>query len=126
MQRKPVQSFLSLVAIIVLVTLSACGGKPASQETAPQAVAARVVAAQSTVAPAAASSSASSAAAATRVQPAAAPTVAPRPLPPTVVSVKPDRGEEQFIAAPVIVTFDQPMDPASTSAAASAGLPCIW
>lgn len=119
MQRKPVQSFLSLVAIIVLVTLSACGGKPASQETAPQAVAARVVAAQSTVAPAAASSSASSAAAATRVQPAAAPTVAPRPLPPTVVSVKPDRGEEQFIAAPVIVTFDQPMDPASTSAAFS-------
>ena len=36
-----------------------------------------------------------------------------------MVSVKPDRGEEQFIAAPVIVTFDQPMDPASTGSAFS-------
>jgi alpha-2-macroglobulin len=39
------------------------------------------------------------------------------PLPPTIVSVKPERGEEQMISAPVIVTFDQPMDPPSTSAA---------
>ena len=52
-----------------------------------------------------------------RRQPAPTPTRAP--LPPTVVSIKPDRGQEQVISAPVVVTFDQPMDPASTSSAFS-------
>ena len=50
----------------------------------------------------------------------AAPTPTTRaPLPPTVVSMTPDRGEEQVLSAPVVVTFDQPMDPASTSSAFS-------
>ena len=34
-----------------------------------------------------------------------------------MVSVTPDRGEEAALAAPVVVTFDQPMDPATTRAA---------
>ncbi|OIO98973.1 MAG: hypothetical protein AUK03_00335 [Anaerolineae bacterium CG2_30_64_16] len=48
-----------------------------------------------------------------------APTPTREPLPPIVVSVTPDRGEEQVLSAPVMVTFDQPMDPASTSSAFS-------
>lgn len=48
-----------------------------------------------------------------------APTPTRQPLPPTIVSIAPDRGEEQVLAAPVIITFDQPMDEASTSAAFS-------
>ena len=36
-----------------------------------------------------------------------------------VVSTSPDRGQEQLLAAPVTITFDQPMDAASTSAAFS-------
>lgn len=48
-----------------------------------------------------------------------APTPTRPPLPPTVVSVRPDRGEELMVSAPVVVTFDQPMDPASTRAAFS-------
>ncbi|PKO23003.1 MAG: hypothetical protein CVU38_06420 [Chloroflexi bacterium HGW-Chloroflexi-1] len=51
--------------------------------------------------------------------PTQAPTPTREPLPPTVVSVTPDRGEEQVLSAPVMVTFDQPMDPASTSSAFS-------
>ncbi|MGC8780204.1 MAG: Ig-like domain-containing protein, partial [Anaerolineae bacterium] len=41
------------------------------------------------------------------------------PLPPAVISIAPDRGEEQLLAAPITITFDQTMDPASTSAAFS-------
>ncbi len=104
---------LSIVAIFVLVTLTACSGKATpgagSAETAPgltaQSVASTVPAAQTVPAVSAASSP--------------VPTPTRPPLPPTVVSVKPDRGEEQFIAAPVVVTFDQPMDPASTGSAFS-------
>jgi len=40
-------------------------------------------------------------------------------LPPVVVGITPDRGEEQVLAAPVTITFDQAMDPASTSSAFS-------
>ena len=49
--------------------------------------------------------------------PASTPTRAP--IPPMVVRTSPDRGQEQLLAAPVSITFDQPMDPASTSAAFS-------
>ncbi|MEJ5199954.1 MAG: Ig-like domain-containing protein, partial [Anaerolineae bacterium] len=41
------------------------------------------------------------------------------PLPPAVIGIAPDRGEEQLLSAPITITFDQPMDPASTSAAFS-------
>ncbi|NOZ27762.1 MAG: hypothetical protein GXP39_06885 [Chloroflexi bacterium] len=37
--------------------------------------------------------------------------------PPVVVSVRPERGEEQMPEAPIVVTFDQPMDPRATAAA---------
>jgi hypothetical protein len=51
------------------------------------------------------------------VPPTVAPTPTRAPLPPTVVSLVPARGEEVAPDAPVVVTFDQPMDPATTKAA---------
>ena len=36
------------------------------------------------------------------------------PLPPTVVAVQPERGEEQPLDASVRITFDQAMDPTAT------------
>ncbi len=49
--------------------------------------------------------------------PAATPEATPLPLPPTVVAVQPERGEEQALDAPVRVVFDQAMDPDTTKAA---------
>ena len=121
----------SIVAIIILVTLTACSG---AVPAAPPAAAPAATMAQPAVRPAeraAATTTStqsvgpatSSAAGAATTAPTAAPTIAPTPtrapLPPTVVSIKPDRGEEQVISAPVVVTFDQPMDPASTGSAFS-------
>jgi hypothetical protein len=40
--------------------------------------------------------------------------IAVQDLPPAVVGISPARGEEQRLDAPVTITFDQPMDPAST------------
>lgn len=111
MARKRAQSILSLVAIIVLVILSACGGGPAPQEPVPQAAVPQPQAASEQAKPVAQAATA----APTRAQP----TAAPRPLPPTVVNVQPERGEELPISAPVVVTFDQPMDPQTTGAAFS-------
>ncbi len=37
--------------------------------------------------------------------------------PPTVVSTQPERGEEHSIDQPIVIVFDQPMDPASTKEA---------
>ncbi len=105
------QRTISIIATLMMVFLAACS--PAVQPAAPAA----------TSAPAAPQTS--QALSPIADAPTAAPTDVPAPtptrppLPPTVISVKPDRGEEQIIAAPVIVTFDQPMDPASTSAAFS-------
>ncbi len=111
MVRNASRSIVSLVAIFVLLTLTACGGRaPATQAVAPQAAA--PAAQQATATPPA---TAAPTAAPTRVEP----TAPPRPLPPTVVSVQPDRGEEQPVTAPVVVTFDQPMDAASTGGAFS-------
>ncbi len=55
----------------------------------------------------------------TAVPATAAPTPTRAPLPPAVVGITPDRGEEHLLAAPVMITFDQPMDPASTASAFS-------
>ncbi|MBN1993927.1 MAG: Ig-like domain-containing protein [Anaerolineae bacterium] len=38
------------------------------------------------------------------------PTLEPEPLPPLVVRTSPERGEEQPLAAPIEIEFDQPMD----------------
>ena len=48
---------------------------------------------------------------------ACAGTVGAEPLPPPVVQVTPAPGEEQPLDAPLQVTFDQPMQPASVQAA---------
>ena len=98
---------INLLAAVVLVILSACSAGPPAPAHLSPAHAAPLRAnrrscdsrpADSPIAP-----------------PLPTPTRAP--LPPTVVSVTPDRGEEAVLAAPVVVTFDQPMDPASTGAA---------
>ena len=101
--------FLNLLAVLVLVILSACSAGPSptpssSPVTAPAEAPASKPAVPPTSQP---------------VPPTAAPLPTPTraPLPPTVVSVTPDRGEEAILAAPVVVTFDQPMDPATTRAA---------
>ncbi|MGE5602239.1 MAG: Ig-like domain-containing protein, partial [Nitrososphaerales archaeon] len=123
MRRTRLHRSLSLVATIVLLTLTACSGRAPAAPSADAAVAPQGVV-EAAPAPAAAQNNV--AAQATAVSPtvasptnAPAPTPTRAPLPPTVVSVKPDRGEEQVISAPVVVTFDQPMDPASTSSAFS-------
>ncbi|MCC7355256.1 MAG: Ig-like domain-containing protein [Anaerolineae bacterium] len=47
-----------------------------------------------------------------------APTQTPLPpVPPTVVAVRPERGEEQAPTAPIVVTFDQPMEADATAKA---------
>lgn len=104
------QRTLSIIAILVMVILTAC--TPAAMPTAQPL---RQPASGSTQQ--APTQAASPRPAVPTKAPAPTPTRAP--LPPTVVSVRPDRGEEQVIAAPVVVTFDQPMDPASTSTAFS-------
>lgn len=120
MHRSRLQRSLSIVAVIVLLTLSACGGgaPAASPQAAASAAQAQAPAQQSAPTATRGASAAGAAAPATTV-PTVAPTPTRAPLPPTVVSVTPDRGEEQVISAPVVVTFDQPMDPASTSSAFS-------
>ncbi len=105
---------LNLLAILVLIILSACSAKPAPTPVS-SPLAAPV---QAPVQP-----PASKPANPPTSQPAPPPTAAPvptptrAPLPPTIVSVTPDRGEEAVLAALVIVTFDQPMDPVTTGAA---------
>ena len=112
MPNRTVHRLLSIAAIIVLVTLSACSGKATPGPTPAGA-------APALAAPSAAPAQAAAPTAVATQAPTPVPTPTRPPLPPTVVSVKPDRGEEQFIAAPVVVTFDQPMDPASTGSAFS-------
>ncbi len=50
---------------------------------------------------------------------APAPTPTRAPIPPMVVGTSPDHGQEQLLAAPVSITFDQPMDPPAPAAAFS-------
>jgi uncharacterized protein YfaS (alpha-2-macroglobulin family) len=45
--------------------------------------------------------------------PTPTPTPRPDPLPPQVIQVIPERGEEQLLTAPIQLVFDQPMDQAS-------------
>ena len=47
------------------------------------------------------------------------PTATPKlpPLPPVLVTRAPDRGEEQPVTSPVVLTFNQPMDRASVESA---------
>ncbi len=97
---------LNLLAVLILIVLSACSAGPVPAPSAPPVTASAATSAQAPTS-----------------QPAPSPTAAPlptptrAPLPPTVVSVTPDRGEEAVLAAPVVVTFDQPMDPVTTGAA---------
>ena len=104
---------LNLLAALVLVVLSACSAKPAPAPAAPPVTASAEAPVQAPASKPAVPPTSQP------VPPTAAPLPTPTraPLPPTVVSVTPDRGEEAALAAPVVVTFDQPMDPATTRAA---------
>jgi uncharacterized protein YfaS (alpha-2-macroglobulin family) len=119
MQASRLSRTFSIVAIIVFLILTGCSGKatPIAPETGAPANAAQATSARAPGAQAPSDQAPVGQAPVTTSAPAPTPTRPP--LPPTVVSVRPDRGEEQFIAAPVIVTFDQPMDPASTGSAFS-------
>jgi len=44
------------------------------------------------------------------LEPTPTPTPRPEPLPPQVIQVMPERGEEQLLTAPIQLVFDQPMD----------------
>ena len=50
-------------------------------------------------------------------KPTPTPTPPPEPLPPQVIQVMPERGEEQQLAAPIQLVFDQPMDAQTVEAA---------
>ena len=111
---------LSLVAIIVLVTLTACAGRvPAASQALAVAPVAGQSPAQQAAAPTSMATPSTTQSTTGSATNAAAPTPTRAPLPPTVVSITPDRGQEQVVSAPVVITFDQPMDPASTSSAFS-------
>ena len=99
------RSCFNLIAVLVLLTLVAgCGpsGKPAA------APAGQIAPTNIPAAPT------SAAAAQPSPTPLPLPTATRAPLPPMVIGVMPARGEEAMLAAPVVITFDQPMDPAAT------------
>lgn len=91
------------IAVVILFLAVGCGRAPQPTATPTAASPRSLPTSAATTAPTA--------------SPSATPTRAP--LPPAVIGVTPDRGEEHVLAAPVTITFDQPMDPASTSAAFS-------
>jgi uncharacterized protein YfaS (alpha-2-macroglobulin family) len=101
--------FISLFVLFLALSpiLNACSPKPAPTPMSPTPSVYPLPSAAPSAAPTA------------RPSDTPAPTPTRPPLPPTVVSVKPDRGEEHLLAAPVTILFDQPMDPASTSLAFS-------
>jgi len=106
----------NLLAIIVLIFLAACSsvqtpGSAVQPANSPTSQALDLPTAQPPSQPAGKLVS----------QPTAVPAPTPTraPLPPTVVSVTPAQGEEQRLDAPVLITFDQPMNPTTTGAAFS-------
>jgi uncharacterized protein YfaS (alpha-2-macroglobulin family) len=104
---------LLILMVVLAILLSACGQKspaPTSEPipaTATQATQARAAEVTSTIRP-------TSTAMPTSTPP---PTPTRAPLPPTIVGIQPERGQEQGIREPVILTFDQAMDPGSTASA---------
>ncbi len=100
----------NLATIFIMVVLAACvPSAPAGPQTAPQAPSSS--AAPTTSAPVQAPTTAPT--------PIPAPTATRAPLPPAVIGTTPARGEEAQLAAPIVITFDQPMDAAATGAAFS-------
>jgi len=100
-----------ILVLLLIPSLQACQGQPA-QPVAPPAAA---TVAQEPTRPDGRPASQIPGANAT----AAVSTPTREPLPPSVVSLTPGRGESQVLSAPVVITFDQPMDAASTSSAFS-------
>ncbi len=107
------KTILTVIAMILLLSACTPGATPAPSASIASPTAPAPAEQPVPQAPAGAS--------AVHSPPTASPVPTPTrpPLPPTVISVRPDRGEELMVAAPVVVTFDQPMDPASTRTAFS-------
>ena len=122
---KKMQSLVAILVLIVTISssvLTACApvteqptNTPSTSATTP---AVESVAEKESPAPAGEKESSSEAA--TETSPTVGPIATPRdPLPPTVVARTPARGEELAVDAPIVVSFDQPMDEASVKAAFS-------
>jgi len=97
-----------LLSIIIASLLLASCGRPAQPGPGPEPQTAPLETTPAVQPPAAAT-------AAPTVEPT--PTVEPLDLPPVAVSTSPQRGQEQPLDAPVVISFDQAMDEASTAAA---------
>jgi uncharacterized protein YfaS (alpha-2-macroglobulin family) len=113
MRRQHLLNWTFIAILLLTPILSACQrGRPAAQPAAPAPAAAVQPAAASTAAPGANPP-------APPDLPTAVPSPTPTraPLPPIVVQVTPEVGQVQGLDAPVVVTFDQPMETASTRAA---------
>jgi uncharacterized protein YfaS (alpha-2-macroglobulin family) len=103
--------------IVIALLLSACGQK------SPNPTAGPTVAKMAEVTQQSAQAKATEAAPVVTPVNTSAPTRTPvptptrQPLPPIIVGIQPDRGQEQPIGEPVVLTFDQAMDPSSTASA---------
>jgi alpha-2-macroglobulin len=114
-----VMKALFVLMVVIAPMLSACGQKfPAP---APEPVTATVVDVTQAPAPATGEGVPGAVTPANTSAPTRTPLPTPtrQPLPPAIVGVQPERGEEQPIGDPVILTFDQPMDPTTTTSAFS-------
>jgi uncharacterized protein YfaS (alpha-2-macroglobulin family) len=102
MNRKRLQLILSALAVISILACSLPTARPKTPKVAPTATA---VAKSATLTP-------TSGPTATKA-PTATPTPSPTPMPPTAPLLlyrQPDRGEEQRVDSPLVLTFDQAMD----------------
>jgi hypothetical protein len=98
-----------MILIIASLLLASCG-EPAQPGPGPSP--------EPQTAPLDVTPTAGAAAAATEPPaPSPTPTLPPLDLPPVAVATSPQRGQEQPLDAPVVITFDQAMDEASTTAA---------
>ncbi len=109
------------LALFFVLTLALTPLLQGCQTTPPRLPAAEASAAPTLTSASSAAPALAAAGSATAAPLPSTPTATPTsvPLPPIVVTVSPAAGEEQRVSAPIVITFDQPMDPSSTALAFS-------